>query len=756
MNCRVSQLRLHLTCGGRVVRAVVLAFAVLVVGSVVARAQTETVLYSFGGAPDGAGPSGLVSDSSGDLFGTTGAGGLSSSLGGAPCFSGCGTVFELIKSSSGYTERVLYSFTDSTGIGDGDTPSSGLIMDAAGNLYGETRNGSTSGAGTVFEMEKTSTGYSYHLLHAFSSNTSDGFGPGGDLVMDSAGDLFGTTGAGGTNNFGTVFELVKSTTGYTEKVLYSFPSANVGINQGLVMDASGDLFGTTPNGGTTAPTCLNGCGAVFELANSSGTYTYKTLYNFTGPGGDDGALPEDNLVIDGSGNLYGTTNEGGSACAPYGCGTVFQLAKGSRGYTEKVLYSFTAGEPAPYDEGMQLSMDATGDFFGTSLTGSTTSGSGSAFELVKSASGYAEKVLWNFQGTPVDGGSPCSVSMMDSLGHLYGTCSDGGAQEAGDVFEIDPGATPTGVTLSPVSVSFPTQLDGTTGVVQTVRLTNNTSSAVTISGISVTGPNAKDFPLGESLTGTNCWTASSTWATGSAISTVPAGGMCAILPIFTPSIAGNETATLAVTDSAGTETSALTGTGFAPNFTLGLGPGSSSGSTVSPGQKAGYWLSVAPVGGFNHTVTFTCSGAPSEATCTVGPSSVTLDGSKAQLVYVIVTTTAASLTTPPVVPPHANRPAWPFLLAVLVLISLISFYRLQNGRFTLKPSTMMRLRRAVLVATLFGMAALAACGSGVGGGGGSGSGASSNPATPAGSYTLTVTGTSGSLTHSTTLTLTVN
>lgn len=718
--------------GKRIAVVILLLGLTLLACTLTARAQTETVLYGFTTAPDGSAPGYWpISDSSGDLFGTTGFGGL------GPCYYGCGTVFELVKLASGYTERQLYSFSDSPAIGDGDLPSSGFIMDAAGNLYGVTKNGSAlSGPnGTVYEMVKSSTGYSYRHLYSFGP-APDGAQPGGNLVMDAAGDLFGTTSVGGTGDGGTVFELAKSTTGYKEHVLYNSPSLNVGMNLGLAMDSSGDLFGTTPYGGDVSTTCPGGCGVVFELVNSSGTYTYKLLYNFTEAGGD-GAQPENNLLIDGSGNLYGFTLSGGTS----NLGTLFELQKSSSGYTEKVLYSFGGG-PQPDSEGTGMTMDAAGDFFGYSPVVSTPGTWGSAFEMVKSASGYSPKVLWTFQGVPVDGAESCSALTQDSLGHLYGTCSSGGANAAGVVFEIDPGATPTGVTLSPLSVNFAPQRDGTAEVAQLVRLTNNTSSTVTISDISVTGADATDFGLTVSPVGTTCSTTNSTWSTGATASSVPAGGMCGIFPYFTPSVTGNETATLNVSDSGGAQAVALTGTGYVPDFTLGLAPGTSASSTVSPGEIARYTLTLTPLDGFNQAIALSCTGTPARSGCTVSPSSVTLDGTNAQNVAVWVTTTTPSLAGPgpsdgPAAPgPYAINGWWVILL---LLIGSVAFA--------------FRRRGAPLMAGAVLLAAIAlSCGGSSGGGSGAGGG---NPGTPAGTYTVTVTGSSTGLQHSTTLTLTV-
>lgn len=250
-------------------------------------AQTENVLYRFGGVPsDGFEPAApLLLDGSGNLIGTTTEG--SDTLCDLGEVHGCGIVYELVKSSSGYTEKVLYSFGSSSPTNDGASPMAGLIVDAAGNLYGTTRYGGSSnciidigadGCGTVFELVKSSTGYTERVLHAFTG--FDGAYPLAGLNMDASGNLYGTTLSGGANGFGTVFELVDSSGSYTEKVLYSF-GASAADGEGplatLVMDAAGNLFGTTSEDGGPFNCGLTSCGTVFELVKSSSGYTEKVL-----------------------------------------------------------------------------------------------------------------------------------------------------------------------------------------------------------------------------------------------------------------------------------------------------------------------------------------------------------------------------------------------------------------------------------------------------------------------------------------------
>jgi uncharacterized repeat protein (TIGR03803 family) len=284
-------------------------------GSAAASAQTLETLVSFSG-PGIAEPEGsLIADANGNLFGTTAEGGTSN----------YGSVFEIAKdstTSSGYasTPTTLVSFDDS----DGPFPAADLIADATGNLFGTTLYG--GGYGSVFEIAKdstTSTGYASTPKTLVSFDDSDGAFPFAGLIADANGNLFGTTAEGGTSNYGTVFEIAKTSTGYasTPTTLVSF-DGNDGASPfaGLIADASGNLYGTTVNGGASE------VGTVFEIARDSTTSTGyastpKTLVSFDV---SDGSVPAAGLIADANGNLYGTTINGGAS----GVGTVFEIARG--------------------------------------------------------------------------------------------------------------------------------------------------------------------------------------------------------------------------------------------------------------------------------------------------------------------------------------------------------------------------------------------------------------------------------------------
>jgi len=271
-------------------------------------------LYKFPGGSAGQEPYGrLVFDGQGNLYGTTLAGGTA-------CTSGCGTVFRLVPGSSGWQESVLYTFQGGT---DAASPYAGLTFDGAGNLYGTSYAGGSSGNGTIFKLTPGSSGsWTESILHSFTGGR-DGKQPMSDLIFDAAGNLYGTAFEGGfPGSFGVVFELQPQSTGrWQELTLHAFadtPAANP--MAGLVFDGAGNLYGTTTLGAANVTACGGGCGTLFKLAPASGGgFTYSVLHSFGRPG--DGYNPSGDLILDGSGNLWGTTQAGGSE----GAGTVFEI-----------------------------------------------------------------------------------------------------------------------------------------------------------------------------------------------------------------------------------------------------------------------------------------------------------------------------------------------------------------------------------------------------------------------------------------------
>jgi uncharacterized repeat protein (TIGR03803 family) len=389
---------------------------------------TEVVLYNFTSAnsANGANPATrLFLDGTGNIYGTA-----------------AGGVFKLTPvAGGGYTESVLLPAAD---------PSGGVIMDSPGNLYGTTQfGGGTFGA--VFKLSPTPAGgYTESDLHDFSGTTADGGEPAGDLLMDSAGNLYGTTSLGGSYQAGTVFNLSpKPGGGYSYSILYSFTGTTVDGGQpngGLIMDSAGNLYGTTMTAAIPPGGNINdqGFGTVFKLAPAAGgSYTETTLHVFTG---FDGVTPAAGLIMDSAGNLYGTTRLG-SGNPGIGYGLVFKLSPDVNSvYTESILYSFTGGS----DGGGPLAalvMDSVGNLYGTASfggggTANCSNGCGTIFKLTPTSNGnYTESTLYTFAGGS-GGGGPAASLIMDAAGNLYGTTFSGnginvtGGADAGNVFEI--------------------------------------------------------------------------------------------------------------------------------------------------------------------------------------------------------------------------------------------------------------------------------------------------------------------------------
>ncbi len=275
---------------------------------------TETVLYEFRGQPDGSAPGygSLVFDPAGNLYGTTEHGGALDQ----------GAVFKLSPGSGGWTESVIYNFTGSN---DGGTPFGGLTLDSAGNLYGTTTQGGRFANGTVFELSPANGGWTETVIHAFLG--SDGREPQGQLIFDSAGNLYGTAYFGGLDDEdGSVFELSPANGSWTFAVLHLFDfSAGEGVDPvaGVTLGSDGNLYGTTLGGGEFDE------GAIFRLVNAGGSWTYQTLHSFfmDAEGAPFGAAPFGGVTFDSQGNMYGTTIAGGQGltyCAG-GCGVVWKM-----------------------------------------------------------------------------------------------------------------------------------------------------------------------------------------------------------------------------------------------------------------------------------------------------------------------------------------------------------------------------------------------------------------------------------------------
>jgi uncharacterized repeat protein (TIGR03803 family) len=330
-------------------------------------------------------------------------------------------------------EQVLYSFCSLSACTDGQYPGAGLLMDKVGNFYGTTWYGGLHNAGVVYELSRTSSGWQETVLHSFGG-TPDGYGPQATLLMDESGNLYGTTLSGGAFDEGTVFELMRKPTssGWTEKILHSFDRNGLDgsfPNAGLVRDAYGNLYGSTYYGGPLSGCNGFGCGTVYELSsNSNGVWGEEVIFAFN-PDGLLGAEPADSLTLDQQGNLYGTTSNGGPGGTPYGIGVVFELvSNGNNGWAEKVLYNFGS---KMYDGNNPLTnviFDAAGNLYGTTGDGAYTTGS--VFELTPQSSGQ-----WTFTQLCSFCYSPSPLS-FDHAGNLYTTINQGGTYNYGYVLEL--------------------------------------------------------------------------------------------------------------------------------------------------------------------------------------------------------------------------------------------------------------------------------------------------------------------------------
>ena len=430
--------------------ASLLALAVIALWPISARAQySENMLYDF----DFSYSPGIVSDSQGNLYGANLVGGISA-----------GSIFELSPPGNGslwWTQKTIYTFVLTTGTG----PSTGLIFDTEGNLYGATGlQGGTAAQGNcgfVFKLNPPNGGigeWSESVLHTFAGgNEACGTS---NLVMDVQGNLYGASEGGGAKNSGAVYELSPPSSGtgaWNETVIYTFTGGTGGLYPlaPLAIDPSGNLYGTTTYGGSVPGCGSAGCGMVFELSPPSGggAWTEKTLYTFTG--GNDGGNPY-SLTLDSQGNLYGGTTTAGniSACISFitlpGCGGIFELSPppgGSGPWAFSVLHNFSGGDGQGYTSG--LVFDSSGALFGATADGGTgtctADGCGLVFSLTPPSNGtgpWTETVLYDFSGQN-DGSTPFPFSpvLLDSRRNIYGTLSlseTTNCSECGAVYELSP------------------------------------------------------------------------------------------------------------------------------------------------------------------------------------------------------------------------------------------------------------------------------------------------------------------------------
>ena len=362
-------------------------------------AGTE-VIHSFGDG-DGEYPaSDLVMDAAGNIYGTTTQGGDFNS----------GTVFMLSPSGGGWSESVLYSFTSGA---DGAQPYNGVTLDAQGNLYGTAVTGGTGsacegGCGVVYKLTRSGSSWSQSVIYDFTGG-NDGSGPGAGLTFDASGNLYGMTPTGGAFGLGVIYKLTPQAGGtWTQTVIHAFTGGNDGAtgSAGRLLYDGGVFYGAATVGGA------NGKGTVFKLvAGPNGSWRLRTLYAFKGT--PDAALPYGALIRDAAGNLYGTTYYEGA----YGYGAVYQLSPRPNGqWRERVIYSFKSGTDGAYPIS-HLNLDASGNLYGTTSEGGAPGCScGTIFKLTPEAGGtWQETVVHSFRGAP-DGAYAYNGSWRDRRG----------------------------------------------------------------------------------------------------------------------------------------------------------------------------------------------------------------------------------------------------------------------------------------------------------------------------------------------------
>ncbi|HEX4078576.1 MAG TPA: choice-of-anchor tandem repeat GloVer-containing protein [Rhizomicrobium sp.] len=382
----------------------------------------ETALYSFAGGNDGGFPQGgLVADAKGRMFGVTTSDGADHS----------GVIFEVDKRAGAWVETPLYAFT---GGADGGDPQAGLMIDSAGNLYGTTYMGGSAqapnGYGTVFELSpgKKKT-WNFKVLWTFSDG-DDGALPSGRLAIDASGNVYGTTTEGGTGVVGTVFELSPPANGgnsWTEAVLYNFTGNNDGGEPmgNVLLGSDGNIYGTTAGYGQ------DNNGVIYVLTPDNGGWTQSVLHAFQG--GNDGAAPRDGLMQDSSGTLYGTTAGFGGSY-----GSVFSLDTDGSNYA--VLYDIPSCQDCYSGNGpwQTVSMDSSGALYGATYADGENN-NGEVFKLTPGQNNqWTPSVLYAFQGGAASN-YPYSTVLIGKNGRLYGT-SYGSAGEygfyPGNVWEI--------------------------------------------------------------------------------------------------------------------------------------------------------------------------------------------------------------------------------------------------------------------------------------------------------------------------------
>lgn len=320
---------------------------------------------------------------------------------------------------------IIYSFA---GGGDGEYADTDLVRDAAGNLFGTTVQGGTSASGTVWELSPSNGSWTHSVLYSFSGG-NDGGEPYKGVTLDGQGNIFGTAVTGGSGGCeggcGVVYELTNSGGTWMQAVVYAFTGADdgAGPGAGLTIDSNGDVYGTTPTGGAY------GQGTIFRLHRTSGgTWKLKVLHAFTG--GSDGIGGSAGRLVLAGDRLYGTCTAGGDN----GQGTAFELTQNIKGHWKfKPIYEFTGEPDAGFPYG-GLALDSSGNLYGTTYYGGAD-GAGSVYRLARKSGAWSENLLYSFTGGG-DGDAPLGNVVIDSGGNLFGTTSGGGSAGDGVIFAL--------------------------------------------------------------------------------------------------------------------------------------------------------------------------------------------------------------------------------------------------------------------------------------------------------------------------------
>lgn len=329
------------------------------------------------------------------------------------------------------TFQLIYQFAGGV---SSQHPIAGVTVDARGNLFGTTAwgGGSRTGSGTAYELQRTNSGFVFHMLHAFG-NGVDGSFPWAGVTIGPDGSLFGTTYTGGTTQNGVIYNLRPPATfcgsascAWRESILYNFTRGSDGgdAQGGVVFDSHGNMFGSNVNGGS------GNVGVVYEMTRSGSGWNYQVIYPFSN--GQDGGNPGP-LILDSAGNLYGPAAVGGlPGCEGFGCGTIFKLSWSGTGWTEQTLYSFHDSADGSDPQGGVI-MDASGNVYGTTCCGTGTAGT--VFELSPAGGTWAFNLLYSYNGS---GLGPQGNLVRDTAGNLYGASVFNGRFNEGVVFKLTP------------------------------------------------------------------------------------------------------------------------------------------------------------------------------------------------------------------------------------------------------------------------------------------------------------------------------